>query len=316
MHFDHMTVQRMTDWLRGRAPRLVAHGTAGVLVVTTALVSLSSCVFTMPATARIGNAPADLDAASVAFRSRSGSTIHGWLARGRPGGGAVLLLHGVGANRLAMLDRARFLRDSGFTVLLTDFQAHGESQGRFITFGALESLDAAAALDFLRRVAPGERVGVIGVSMGGAASLVGPGPLHVDAMVLESVYPTIRDAITDRLRAWLGPVGGLAPELAPVVLAGVGEEIGVTERQLRPIDRIASVRTPVLVAAGDADRYTLPAESRALYDRVTSPKQLWLVHGAAHEDLHAFAPRDYESRIGGFLARYLREPAPVVAAAR
>lgn len=311
-----MTVQRIASWLRIRAPRLAAHGAAGTLVAATSLVSLSSCILTMPATATIGRAPADLGASSVTFRSRSGSTIHGWLARGRAGGGAVLLLHGVGDNRLAMLDRARFLRDSGFTVLLTDFQAHGESRGRFITFGALESLDAAAALDFLHRAAPGERVGVIGVSMGGAASLVGPGPLPVDAMVLESVYPTIRDAVTDRLRAWLGPIGVFAPELAPVVLAGVGEEIGVTERQLRPIERIGRVHTPILVAAGDADRYTLPVESRALYDRAAEPKQLWLVHGATHEDLHAFAPRDYESRVGGFLAHYLRESAPVVAMAR
>ena len=35
------------------------------------------------------------------------------------------------------------------------------------------------------------------------------------------------------------------------------------------------------------------------------PKELWVVEGAAHVDLHAYASADYESRIGGFLARHL-----------
>src|SRR4029079_3179884 len=119
-------------------------------------------------------------------------------ARGRAGGGAVLLLHGVGANRGAMLNRAEFLHDAGFTVLAPDFQAHGESEGEHVTYGARESLDAAAAVAYLYAVAPSERVGVIGVSMGGAASLLGLGPVRANAFVLESVYPTIRQAVSNR----------------------------------------------------------------------------------------------------------------------
>jgi esterase/lipase len=104
-----------------------------------------------------------------------------------------------------MLGRAEFLHAMGFTVLAPDFQGNGESPGEHVTFGARESLDAAAALAFLDSAAHGERVGAIGVSMGGAASLLGPGPLPVSALVLESVYPTIRDAVRDRITAWTGP---------------------------------------------------------------------------------------------------------------
>ena len=44
--------------------------------------------------------------------------------------GAVVLMHGVKGNRLAMLRRARLLHAEGFGVLLFDFQAHGESAGK------------------------------------------------------------------------------------------------------------------------------------------------------------------------------------------
>ena len=130
---------------------------------------------------------------------RSGSTIHGWFIPGQKGAGAIVLMHGVRANRLAMVGRARFLSRAGYTVLLFDFQAHGESPGAHITFGYLERRDAVAAVRFMRANAPGEKVGVIGVSMGGAAALLATPPLEVDAMVLEMVYPTIDQAVSNRL---------------------------------------------------------------------------------------------------------------------
>jgi fermentation-respiration switch protein FrsA (DUF1100 family) len=223
----------------------------------------------------------------------------------------VLLLHGVHANRTVMLGRASLLHDAGYTVLIPDFQAHGESPGEHITFGALESLDAHAALAYLRARAPGECVGAIGVSMGGAAALLGPRPLQVEALVLESVYPTIRDAVADRLRVWLGPLGAAGPALSPLLIWGVGAGVGVSDTALRPINRIGAVTAPVLVAAGTADRYTPLAESRALFARAPAPKEFWAVRGAGHEDLQAFAPAEYRRRVGGFLDRYLRggEPA-------
>jgi pimeloyl-ACP methyl ester carboxylesterase len=87
----------------------------------------------------VGPAPADLAAESVTFPSLSGSSIHGWFSPGSTGQGAVLLLHGVRGDRRDMLSRAEFLHGLGYAVLLIDFQAHGESPGQHITFGALES---------------------------------------------------------------------------------------------------------------------------------------------------------------------------------
>src|SRR5690349_19882390 len=196
-----------------RTPKTIRRVTAVMF-----LIGAGGCVLARPARNIVEQPPAKLGATSVSFASRSGSVIRAWFAPGRRGGGAVLLLHGMGGNRATMLERATFLHQSGFTVLAPDFQAHGESPGRHITFGELESFDAEAALAFLRQVVPGERVGVIGVSMGGAATLVGTKPLPVDALVLESVYPTFEDAVSDRLHAWLGPLGFLGSAVAPTLI--------------------------------------------------------------------------------------------------
>ena len=275
------------------------------LVLGICLLLQASCVLARPSRASV-SLPTDVGGVSeVSIPSQSGSTLRAWYVPGRAGFGAVVLLHGVGSNRTSMLGRLRFLHARGYAVLAPDFQAHGESPGEHVTFGARESLDAAASVKFLRDSAPNERLGVIGVSMGGAAALVGPKPLDVDAMVLESVYPTFRDAVSDRLKVWLGPAGLLGPAIAPLLIGLVGPEIGVDGDSLRPIERISSVREPVLMLAGSEDLYTPIEESLAIYDRITAPKRFWEVNGAGHVDLHDFAPAEYERVVGSFLAEQL-----------
>jgi uncharacterized protein len=281
-------------------------GTLATARLVALTLAASGCALAGPSLGHVAPPPAKLDARTVVFASASGSLIHAWLSKGRPGAGAVLLLHGVGSNRESMLGRAQFLHDEGFTVLAPDFQAHGESPGDHVTFGARESLDAAAAVAYLREVAPSERVGVIGVSMGGAATLLGPGPITANAFVLESVYPTIREALSDRLATWFWPFSPVGRWFTSPLIDVVASEIGVKETDLQPIDRIGKISAPLLLIAGTADPYTPLVEAESLYARARGRKSFWAVPGAGHEDLHAFAPREYEQRVGSFLTRCLR----------
>ncbi len=285
---------RSRRWIRNIVVPLSSLGLTSCGVVTRA--------FTAASPHTIGPAPAGLGAVEVEFPSRSGSQLRGWFVPGRPGGGAVLLLHGVHANRLAMLPRARFLHALGYAVLMPDFRAHGESSGVHTTFGALESRDAHAAACLLHDLAPHERVAAIRISLGGAAALLGQQPLPVDALVLESVYPTIDQAAKNRLRAWFGPIGSW---LAPSLVRSLEPTVGVSAAELRPIDHIAEVTVPVLMAAGSADPYTPMDESKALFARLAPPKELWVVDGATHEDLYDYAPAEYQRRITAFLRRTL-----------
>src|SRR5882762_9235867 len=68
----------------------------------------------------IGRPPLDLQASNITFASASGALIHGWLSPGKPGQGAIILLHGPRSDRRAMLGRAESLRVRGYYVLLFD----------------------------------------------------------------------------------------------------------------------------------------------------------------------------------------------------
>jgi len=272
---------------------------AGVIVV--------GLFLSAPARAIVGAAPADLAVEEVSIASGSGATLRGWFVPGRPGAGAVVLLHGVHANRLAMLRRARLFNAEGFAVLLFDFQAHGESTGARITFGHREGQDAAAAIAYMRARLPNERVGAIGSSLGGAAALLAPQPLDVDALVLESVYSDIGAAIENRMIAVLGPIGTVsAPPVTALFKLLLPPFLGVSAADLRPIDRIAQVRAPLLVAGGTLDDRTTIVETRRLFARANEPKRLWVVPRARHVDLEGFAPDEYREQVLGFLVETLR----------
>ena len=273
-----------------------------VIVFAAALAWYVGGALSAPVPRVIGPPPAPLAAETVTFTSQSGSAIHGWLSRGSLGKGAVLLLHCVRGDRRKMLSRAGFLNERGLSVLLIDFQAHGESPGDRITFGDLESRDVVAALQFLRSPVPGERVGVIGESLGAAAFVLAEGRPPVDAVVLESMYPTLQQAVADRLQIYLGRLG---PALSPVLLVRVRARLGIDADHLRPIDRIADIHAPLLLIHGTRDQHTPIEEARAVYASASEPKEWWAIEGAAHVNLHRFARVQYEQRVGEFLTKYL-----------
>ncbi|MDI3383752.1 alpha/beta hydrolase [Xenophilus aerolatus] len=255
-----------------------------------------------PVQRAIGTPPAALHGATVGFATTSGGTVAGWAADGAPGRGAVLLLHGVRSDRRQMLARALWLHGEGRAVLLIDLPSHGESAGERITFGARESAGVSAALQYMASRWPGEAIAVVGVSLGAASTVLAPALPGVKALVLESMYPTIDDALRNRLHRVLGAAG---PPLAPLLLTQLPWRTGVRPDELRPIDRMAQLSAPVLVLGGELDRHTPPDETRQLRDRAGATAGLWIVAGAAHVDLHRHAPADYQMRVGAFLRQHL-----------
>ena len=291
--------------MRRRAWVAVA-ASGGLLAATGGAIALGDAM-TRPALRAAGTPPPALQVEPVRFETSTGGLVAGWFAPGQAGRGAVLLLHGVRGSRRAMVARALFLHRLGFATLAIDLPGHGESPAHRITFGANESHGVVAALAWLARRCPGERIGAIGVSLG-AASLVlaRPDPAPA-AVVLESMYPTIEEAVSDRLALH---AGALASVLAPVLLWQMPWRLDISTNELHPIDALPALRAPLLIAAGDVDRHTTRAETERLYAAARAPdKSLWIVPGAAHVDLHAYAPADYERRVGGFLLDRLRTPA-------
>ena len=128
-------------------------------------------------------------------------------------------------------------------------------------------------------------------------------PIEADAAILEMVYPTIDEAIANRVTRRLG---GWSRMLTPLFTIQLKPRLGLSPAELRPIDHVAQLNCPKLFIAGSNDAHTTLEESKHLYETARAPKEFWAIQGAAHVDLHKTAKVEYEQRVLSFFEKFLR----------
>jgi len=225
----------------------------------------------------------------------------------RADGPAVLVLHGINSSRASFTKHALWLNNLGYAVLAIDFRGHGGSQAVPRSFGLYEARDAAAGLAFLRSHSANRSVGLIGTSLGGAAALLGDdGPLPVQAMVLQAVYPDLRRAITNRMTRVVGyPLARIGE---PILSYQSWPRYHVSPSRIAPIDGLRRFRGPVLIIGGTADTNTTIADTRTLYDAAPGPKSLWLLDGVGHAATGSIFTDEYRRRVKALFASNLGPP--------
>jgi len=295
--------------------RLVAGLCVAGLIAFAAVVWFVGGSLVAPNRFEVGEPPADPPTEEVALASASGARLAGWYAERDGAYAALLLLHGLRASRRQMSERAQLLHAAGFATLAIDLQGHGESEGDAITAGWRERDDVRAAVGWLREREPGRRLGLIGISLGGAATLLagpradgrdtGSTPLAIDALVLESVYPTIDEAVHARIDAELGPLAHL---LAPALLTQFELRLSIDTDLVCPIDHIAACGAPVLLLVGNQDLGTPLPQSLRLFETARDPKALIVFDGAGHVDLCRHDRELWEREVLAFLREHLDLP--------
>ena len=238
---------------------------------------------------------------NVTLTKPTGEPLHAWWLPGDASSPIILHFHGNRQSRLQMMQRAEFFAKHGYNNLLPDFQAHGESGGKYVTFGHREAEDAELWFHFIKDKYPEHKVVAIALSLGGAACLLGKTAHQLDALVLEMVYPTLNDAINNRMALRFGRFSRF---ITPLLTVQLKPTLGIWPKDLEPIEHIKTVSTPMLLIAGSDDDRTTLEESQRLYDAAAEPKEFLVIEGAKHEDLHAFAKDIYEQRVLSFIQKH------------
>ena len=237
----------------------------------------------------------------VAITSADGVALRAWLVTPtQPNDEAVLLLHGLGDNRLGMTGYAQLLLARGFTVLLPDARAHGMSGGALATFGLLERDDVAHWGEFLRAQTEAHCVYGMGESMGAAQLLQSlSSGAQFCAIIAESSFSSFREIAYDRM----GQPFHLGPWIGRTFLWPVIEiaflrarwKYGLDLDNVSPEDSVARTHTSVLLIHGQVDSNIPVRHSRLIHERAPDTV-LWEVPGADHCGAISTAP-DQFSRI-------------------
>ncbi|MGC3996255.1 MAG: alpha/beta hydrolase [Anaeromyxobacter sp.] len=243
------------------------------------------------------------DELEVSLRSADGVQLS---AAWRPArnGAAVVLAHGLHANRDQLRGQAEALEGAGFGVLLLDLRAHGRSGGNESTRGDRERLDVAAAVAFAAAqpgVRPG-RLGALGFSIGALAvadeAIDDP---RIAAVALVSMAPSaeadIRASYAHR---------GLLTQLPALWTT---EALGVDVSAVRPVDRLDRLaERPVLLVYGAHDEVAPPAFGQDLLGRLRGGGELYVMPGVGHGGWDAASAAALDARVVAFFTRALLAP--------
>jgi len=109
---------------------------------------------------------------NVQITTPDGVLLRAWFIRpAQANGSAVILLHGVGDNRLGVYGYGDWLMKNHYSVLLPDARAHGLSGGELATYGIREADDIHEWVNWLEENHQPSCVFGFGESMGAAQLL-------------------------------------------------------------------------------------------------------------------------------------------------
>ena len=220
----------------------LAAAAAGSWIAGSLAVRVGRLAFAPPADARLGGEAVVIDADP----SRVAATY--WPGA-NPRSPALLLVPGLATLHRTLAVNAAWLAAQGYAVLAIDMRGHGASSPALHSFGWSESLDVHAAHSWLKGKQGGAKVAVLGISMGGAAALIGPkGPVPADAFVLQAVFADLRSAVRCRIRLVLGR--GPAWVIEPLLSFQSWLRLGVPPSAIAPLAAMPTLRRPVLVIGG------------------------------------------------------------------
>lgn len=239
-----------------------------------------------------------------------GVTLHAWQIPREGSRRYVIICHGYGNSAAGMSGAARHFYELGYSVLLPDARAHGESEGRYIGMGWPERRDVVDWAQLLVDQDPQAQIALYGVSMGGATVMMASGEADLPKQVLCVVEDCGYSSAWDELAYQLDALYGLPPfpilntaSLVSRVRAGywLGEASAAKQ--------VAKSTTPTLFIHGDADTFVPFFMLDVVYEAAACEKERLVVPGAAHAEARTTNPDLYWGAVDAFLARYIDEGA-------
>ncbi len=191
---------------------------------------------------------------------------------------------------------------NGYSMLLVDQRAHGQSEGEYIGFGCLDRVDACAWIDWAIQT-HGEEVKILlhGTSMGGATVLMASGlnlPKQVKAIISDCAFTSPKEVFTHVLHKMYHLPAFPMMQITDYVnrkKAGYGLDECNAARE------VCKAKVPILFIHGDADTFVPCSMCDKIQKNCASESKKLIIKGAAHAESYYKDMDAYEQALDEFL---------------
>jgi len=265
----------------------------------------------------------------VRFRSFDGTSLRGMhlkAAKGTKYKGTIVFCHEFGSDMHSCETYARPLIEAGFDVFTFDFRGHGESScpGKYRPLqwpSDKELEDVMGACAYVESALAGEdrpfEIGLFGISRGaGAGLLAASSDPNIKAIICDGAFST-ENTLIAFMKKWahifarVKLVYQYHPDAFWRTLVWVLMRFAQPKLGRRFLSVAKALREmqprPIFFIHGRKDSYIREDQTRVLYAQAPSPKFLWLVPEAKHNQSVTVAPRQYASRTVAFFRRHLAD---------
>jgi dipeptidyl aminopeptidase/acylaminoacyl peptidase len=225
--------------------------------------------------------------------------------------GTILLMHGVRMGKESLARVGIALSDAGYRAVMLDLRGHGESSGRYLTYGEVEARDASAVIDAVAsRSGPLGCVGAYGFSYGASVALeLGARDPRVKAVVAVSAFSSLRSVFGDYRERYLpAPLRLLPDAWFDGVIDDASRMASFDPDASAPLLAVGRSEANMLMIHGTADTQVPERHSQALVGAARGRATLISVPGAGHDDMPADATGIVRKQTLAWFDRWLADP--------
>ena len=200
---------------------------------------------------------------------------------------------------------ASFLNSLGYNLLFVDNRAHGLSQGKYIGFGILDSIDVNSWVDYLVTNMKQETIILYGMSMGAATVLntdsspdSSPCSSPVKAIIADCGFASGYDEVVYQIKKMYHlPSFPLVP-ISNILLKLLAH---YSLKEKEAYRSIKNYKNNLLIIHGGKDRFVPTSDAYKIFDNATCHKKILIVPGASHAKSYLKDTELYEQTIKEFL---------------
>ncbi len=215
--------------------------------------------------------------------SYDGKKLHARLYRATNSKGTIILFHGyrsIGARDFSVV--VKEYQGLNFNVLMTDMRAHGQSEGKIITYGVKDRYDVLTWINFVKEnFNKNEKIIIDGLSMGASTVLMASAldlPENVKGIIADCGFTSPREIINKVGKSKYK----INCNFATAILNVYCKIFGKFSLNVSTVDAVKKCKIPILFIHGKSDNFVPYEMTVKAYESATCEKRIVLVDNAGH----------------------------------